>query len=305
MPTPRLRTTLRLETLDGRIVPSGTPDAPLSDTSTPALSTLTTDTYTFSIQTGDFVYAGNTGGLDLFFTVDGQGLSWLYAVDPNTQQYTALLTDADAAYDPASWDGVSSGFQRSPENWNLVWNTTDRTWTTVAPGAMFDTAAMGAMVGGWNVVVLPAGAQPPVVPPVGPAPNPVVPPVGPAPNPQVVPPVGPVQNPPANPPANPPQVTITVTVNGNTVTVTGPAGTGVTVTPTPGGGVTVVTTPPGGQGTTPNPIKIPPADPLPPPDDITPPPTKPPLPWWHPDYVPPGINLIPIAPPPRPVIMPQ
>ena len=54
----------------------------------------------------------------------------------------------------------------------------------------------------------------------------------------------------------------------------------------------------------PVPIQIPPAIPtLPPPDDLSLPPTKPPLGWWEPGYVPPGI--IPLAPPPRPVVIPN
>lgn len=269
---PRPSTKLRLESLDQRVVPSGDPGTPPSNP--PPAASPGDGTYTFDVQPGEWIHLGRYGGQDVLATVDHLGLSWLHVVDPTSRQFTARLLTPDTGYNPLGYAGVQSNFQPPAGNWNMVWNPDHQTWKTVAPGAVFTQAVSGRVRNGWNTVILP-GANPP--------------------------PVGPV-NPPAQPAAG---TTMTVVVNGQTVTITLPVGTSATVTPLPGGGVSLQITP-APPPPMPNPIQIPPPNLGPLPGPQMPPPDRgSPLPGESfGEYLNRVYPVLPVAPPPRPAKIP-
>lgn len=207
---PRPGVKLRLESCEQRAVPDGNSPTPPPDGGGTVQTAAQEQTYTFDVSAGEWLYAGQVNGQDQFFTIDGDGRQWLYSVDSSTGMYTAVLVNYDGSYDPAAGPNAETNFQPSAENWNLVWNPDEGTWSTAAPGAVFSGPVSGFTNGAWNYVMLQANNPPPPV-------NPPSPPAG--------------------------SLTVTITVNGQQVTINVPQGGSVTITPAPGGGVTITNPP--------------------------------------------------------------
>jgi hypothetical protein len=209
--SPRRRgVVLQLAACEDRVVPDGALPAPPEGWDTGAQSPPSDQSYSVTVQAGEWVQVGQVGGQEQWFTFDSHARQWLFSADDGSGAFTAVLLNYDGTYDPTEHPQTTANFDPAADKWNLVWNPDDGTWATVPPGTVFPAAVTGFTVGDWNYVHLPR--QQPARP--------------------------------ANPPQQAGSTTVTI-APGTTVTITTPPGITVTITPIQGG-VTIQVNP-GGQ----------------------------------------------------------
>lgn len=207
---PRRGVLLHLTACEDRLVPDGGLPAPPAGWGPPGPTSVPDQAYTATVQPGEWLYAGQVGGLDQRFTLDTHGRQWLFSVDPNGGAFTAVLLNYDGSYDPTEHPLTQADFLPAADKWNLVWDPDQGTWSTIPPGTVFPSEVTGFTSGDWNYVHLKQQQAPR----------------------------------PANPPAQPAGgVTVTI-APGGIVTITTPTGT-VSIAPLPDGGAVIVVTTPG------------------------------------------------------------
>ena len=210
-PARRRGVVLQLSSCEDRLVPDGALPAPPAGWESEA-QTAPSETFSATVQAGEWVYAGQVGGLDQWFTVDSHSRQWLFSAAPGSGAFNAVLINYDGSYDPTEHPLTQANFEPDAGKWNLVWNPDDGTWTTEVPGTVFPTGVSGFTAGEWNYVHLSnQQPRPPILLP---------PPTGGA--------------------------TITI-APGDKIVITTPNGTKITITPLPGGGIITEVTPPGGN----------------------------------------------------------
>lgn len=261
---PTLRTRLSLESLDGRIVPSGTPtDPPPGGGTTQSVSPQVQD-YDVPLQADEWVLIAQRGNENVYVTRTDGGADWVVFHNEMAGTLAAILLNSPTPFNPG--EGTSA-FTPDASKPSYVWDQATSTFFAAPTGSTFPTNVTGYVSGVVNYVFLQI-PQPPV---------PDTPPD----------PLPPPNFDPAAPPA-PPPVAAPVPSGGVTVIRVTPDQKSTIIIELPNGGSVQVDPQPGVQNPTPVKIKItqPPAEVLPPPRQVAPPPNMnpfgpgvPPIQW--------------------------
>lgn len=174
---PTVKARLRLESLDGRIVPDGVPVTPTDpgvvvtdpgDGTPPAQSV---QEFNFDLQIGDWVWVGSRGTQDVYATRAIDGSTWAVFNDPVNETFAAVLIDAPASYHPELGTTAFTPDSTLP---SYVWDPNTSTYYTAPAGTTFAAGVTGSIVDGVNLVFLqlvpPAVFPPEQAPPPRPAP---------------------------------------------------------------------------------------------------------------------------------------
>lgn len=108
---PTLRTRLSLESLDGRVVPSGTPTDP--PPAQPPAQTPATQ-HSFTVNNGDVLWTRAENGESLALSRDEDGNVWAYYADSGTVDSTPSLLMA--GQDINDWASSATANAQAPPN---------------------------------------------------------------------------------------------------------------------------------------------------------------------------------------------
>lgn len=146
-----LKAKLRLETLDGRLVPDATPITPPGSGTVTTPPAQSTQDYLVDLQVGDWVWVATRGTQDILLTKDADGSTWAVFSDSVNQTFAAVLIDSPTSYHPELGTTVFTPDATLP---SYVWDPNTSTYFTAPAGTAFAAGVTGSVANGVNLVFL-------------------------------------------------------------------------------------------------------------------------------------------------------